>query len=139
MGGCGTKCKRAFTTKGLATDDRMMANMVIAKDYQNNNELFEASAAYKDVVAAGKSEYSAEARYHIAEILYLQGKYPEAEKASFEVINKAGSYDYWITKSYILLGDVYYKEQDYFNAEATLKVWWKIQVYPNCRKKHRKN
>ena len=37
------------------------------------------------------------------------------------MINKAGSYDYWITKAYILLGDIYYKEQDYFNAEATLK------------------
>jgi hypothetical protein len=46
---------------------------------------------------------------------------PDAEKASFEVINKAGSYDYWITKAYILLGDIYLKEQDYFNAEATLR------------------
>ena len=44
--------KELLQQKGLATDDRMMANMVIAKDYQNNNELFEASAAYKDVVAA---------------------------------------------------------------------------------------
>ena len=37
------------------------------------------------------------------------------------MINKAGSYDYWITKAYILLGDVYFKQQDYFNAEATLR------------------
>ncbi len=76
---------------------------------------------YKAVVELGKSEYAAEARYHIAEILLTQNKLHEAEKAAFDVINKAGSYDYWITKSYILLGDVYYKEKDYFNAEATLK------------------
>ena len=107
--------------KGLATDDKMMANMVVAKNYQNNNQLDDASATYKQVVALGKSEYSAEARYRVAEILLAQNRLPEAEKASFEVINKAGSYDYWITKAYILLGDVYYKEQDYFNAEATLK------------------
>jgi len=69
----------------------------------------------------GKSEYAAEARYHIAEILFNQNKLQEAEKASFDVINKAGSYNYWITRAYILLGDIYYKEQDYFNAEATLK------------------
>ena len=107
--------------KGIATDDKMMANMVIAKNYQNNNQLFEASAAYKAVVDLGKSEYAAEARYHVAEILVVQNKLPEAEKASFEVINKAGSYNYWITKAYILLGDIYFKEEDYFNAEATLK------------------
>jgi len=107
--------------KGIATDDKMMANMVIAKNYQNNNQVFEALAAYKAVVELGKSEYAAEARYHIAEILFGQNKLQEAEKASFDVVNKAGSYNYWITKAYILLGDVYYKEQDYFNAEATLK------------------
>jgi TolA-binding protein len=73
------------------------------------------------VVALGKSEYAAEARYHIAEILFLQNKLPETEKAAFDVINKAGSYNYWITKAYILLGDVYLKQQDYFNAEATLR------------------
>ncbi|HEY6978599.1 MAG TPA: tetratricopeptide repeat protein, partial [Chitinophagaceae bacterium] len=107
--------------KGIATDDKMMANMVIAKNYQNNNQVFEALAAYKAVVELGKSEYAAEARYRIAEIQLSQNKLQEAEKASFDVIKKAGSYDYWITKAYILLGDVYYKEQDYFNAEATLK------------------
>lgn len=107
--------------KGLATDDKMMANLVVAKNYQQNNQPDEATAAYKNVVSLGKSEYAAEARYRIAEILLAQGKYKEAEKAGFDVINKAGSYDYWITKAYILLGDVYFNEKDYFNAEATLK------------------
>jgi TolA-binding protein len=107
--------------KGIASDDKAMANLIIAKNYQNNNQLDEANNAYKDVVSTGKSEYSAEARYRIAEILFLQNNYKDAEKASFDVINKVGSYDYWITKSYILLGDIYLKEQDYFNAEATLR------------------
>lgn len=107
--------------KGIASDDKAMANLIIAKNYQNNNQLNEASDAYKAVVSTGKSEYAAEARYHIAEILFQQNNLKEAEKAGFDVINKAGSYDYWITKAYILLGDVYLKEQDYFNAEATLR------------------
>jgi uncharacterized protein HemY len=37
------------------------------------------------------------------------------------VIKKAGSYEYWVTKSYVLLGDVYTKQKDWFNAEATFK------------------
>ncbi|HRH60017.1 MAG TPA: tetratricopeptide repeat protein, partial [Chitinophagaceae bacterium] len=113
--------KELLEQKGIATDDKMMANMALAKSAQLNNELFEAMDSYRNVIMLGKSEYAAEARYRIAEILLLQNKLPEAEKAGFEVINKAGSYDYWITKAYILLGDVYYKEEDYFNAEATLK------------------
>ncbi len=110
-----------LTQKGIATDDKMMADMVVAKNYQLTSQPDAASDAYESVVALGKSEYAAEARYRIAEILLAQNKYPQAEKAAFEVINKAGSYDYWITKAYILLGDVYEKEKDYFNAEATLK------------------
>lgn len=107
--------------KGIATDDKMMANMVLAKNYQLNSQLDDAMTYYKTVVTLGKSEYSAEARYHVAEILLAQNKLADAEKAGFDVINKAGSYDYWITKAYILLGDVYFREADYFNAEATLK------------------
>jgi predicted negative regulator of RcsB-dependent stress response len=42
-----------------------------------------------------------------------------AEKAAFETINKSGSYDYWITKGYILLGDIFYRQKDHFNAKAT--------------------
>ena len=107
--------------KGIASDDKMMANMVIAKNDQLNNQLDDAINVYESVIALGKSEYAAEARYHIAEILLAQNKLKAAEKAGFDVINKAGSYDYWITKAYILLGDIYYGEKDYFNAEATLK------------------
>lgn len=116
-----TNAQELLQQKGVATDDKMMANMIVAKNAQNNNQLFEATASYKAVVDLGKSEYAAEARYRIAEILLLQNKFPEAEKAGFDVINKAGSYNYWITKAYILLGDVYFKQEDYFNAEATLK------------------
>ncbi len=107
--------------KGTATDDKMIANMIIAKAAQANNQTPNALSAYSSVVGLGKSEYAAEARYRIAEIYLSQNQYKQAEKAGFDVINKAGSYDYWITKAYILLGDVYFKQQDYFNAEATLR------------------
>jgi hypothetical protein len=35
------------------------------------------------------------------------------------VIKESGSYDLWVTKSYILLGDVFLLQKDYFNAKAT--------------------
>lgn len=116
-----TNAQELLQQKGIATDDKMMANLVIAKTYQTNNQLNEALSYYKTVIGSGKSEFSAEARFRVAEIYLAQSKLTEAENAAFEAINKSGSYDYWITKSYILLGEVYFKQQDYFNAEATLK------------------
>lgn len=107
--------------KGSATDDKMMANIMLAKSYEDDKENELAVSAYKQVIALGKSEYSAEAQYRVANILFQQSKLAEAEKASFEVIKKFGSYEYWVTKSYLLLGDIYFKEKDLFNAEATFK------------------
>jgi TolA-binding protein len=109
--------------KGSATDDKMIANMIVAKNSQDDKDQQPDLAinTYKKVIGLGKSEYSAEAQYRIAEILLSQNKLADAEKAGFEVIKKYGSYEYWVTKSYILLGDVYFKEKDLFNAEATFK------------------
>jgi tetratricopeptide (TPR) repeat protein len=107
--------------KGSANDDKMMANMIVAKSLQLDNSLDQALSSYKAVTALGKSEYSAEAQYHIAEIQATQNRLQDAEKSAFDVIKKYGSYEYWVTKSYLLLGDIYVKEIDLFNAEATYK------------------
>ncbi|TAG08996.1 MAG: hypothetical protein EAZ41_09880, partial [Sphingobacteriia bacterium] len=63
----------------------------------------------------------AEVQYRIAELQFQLNKLAEAEKSCFEVIKKFASYDIWVTKSYILVGDIYFKQGDYFNAEATFK------------------
>ncbi|TAE13473.1 MAG: hypothetical protein EAY72_08370 [Bacteroidetes bacterium] len=121
MGDAVPNAKELLAQTTLTTDEKILAQMVLAKAFQINNQRAEAIAQFKQVIALGKNEYSAEARYTIAELLVADQKLPEAEKAAFEVINKAGSYPYWITKSYILLGEIYGLQQDFFNAEATLK------------------
>lgn len=105
--------------KGIGTDDKTMANMAIAKSYQNNNQCDQAITQFRTVVSLSKSAYGAEARYEIANCLFTENRMKDAEKAAFEVINKSGSYENWVTKAYILLGDIYFKQQDYFNAKAT--------------------
>lgn len=112
--------------------------MVIAKNYQSNNETDLATSTYKSVVALGKSEFAAEARYQLANILFEQSKLAEAEKAAFEVVNKAGSYEYWTTKAYILLGEIYLKQKDYFNAEATLKSVSENATIPELKEEAKK-
>jgi TolA-binding protein len=113
--------KELVSMKGSSTDDKTLANMTIAKAYQVNGQYDLAIANYKSVVALNKAALAAEARYEIANSWFALNKLSDAEKAAFEVINKSGSYDYWVTKAYILLGDVYFKQKDYFNAKATFK------------------
>lgn len=116
-----TNAQDLLQQKGVATDDKMMANMVIAKSHQAAGDNDQAMSYYRIVYGLGKSEYGAEARYQVASILFEQNKLADAEKAAFDVVNKAGSYGFWITKAYLLLGDIYWKQKDYFNAEATFK------------------
>ncbi|HLA52498.1 MAG TPA: tetratricopeptide repeat protein, partial [Flavitalea sp.] len=107
--------------KSAGTDDKILANIAIARSAQENQKYESAITAYRTVASLSKSAYGAEARFEIARCYFLQNRYDDAEKAAFEVIKKTGSYEIWVTKAYLLLGDVYYAEKDYFNAKATYR------------------
>lgn len=113
--------KELAAAKGSSADDKTLANMAIAKSYEVDGQYDLAIANFKSVVLLNKAALAAEARYEIANCWFLVNKLSEAEKAAFETINKSGSYDFWVTRSYILLGDIYFKEKDYFNAKATFQ------------------
>jgi TolA-binding protein len=113
--------KELTEAKGSSADDKTLANMAIAKSSEVAGQYDVAIANFKSVVQLNKAALAAEARYEIAYCWFQVDKLPEAEKAAMETINKSGSYDYWITKAYILLGDIYFKQKDYFNAKATLQ------------------
>jgi len=113
--------KDLLAQKGVSTDDKVLANMAIAKSYQVNNQCETALQYFRTAAALSKSAYAAEARYQIADCLFHQNQLKDAEKAAFEVVNKSGSYEEWVTKAYLLLGDIYFSEKDYFNAKATFQ------------------
>jgi predicted negative regulator of RcsB-dependent stress response len=73
------------------------------------------------VASLSRAAYGAEAQFQIAQCQFDQNRLKDAEKSAFEVIHKSGSYELWVTKSYFLLGDIYLKEKDYFNAKATFQ------------------
>ena len=43
------------------------------------------------------------------------------------MIKNTSSYELWTAKAYILLGDVYARQKDYFNAKATFQ-----SIAENC-------
>lgn len=113
--------KELTAAKGSSADDKTLANMTIAKSFQVGGQFDDAISNYKQVVQLNKAALAAEARYEIANCWFSLNKLGDAEKAAFETINKSGSYDYWVTKAYILLGDIYFRQKDYFNAKATFQ------------------
>lgn len=108
-------------SKGSSADDKALANMAIARSLQAGGQYDQAINNFKTVASLNKSALGAEARYEVAACWLQLGKLTESEKAAFETINKSGSYDYWITRAYILLGDIYFRQKDYFNAKATFQ------------------
>ncbi|MFN4284386.1 MAG: tetratricopeptide repeat protein [Lacibacter sp.] len=119
--------RQLLATKNPGTDDRALANLVTGRNQQINRQYDAAIQSFRTVVQLNKGEWAAEARYEIARCLYDLNNLANAEKAAFEVINKSGSYDYWVTKAYLLLGDIFWKQKDYFNAKATFQ-----SVYENA-------
>ncbi|MFN2440444.1 MAG: tetratricopeptide repeat protein, partial [Chitinophagaceae bacterium] len=113
--------KDLVAQKGSSSDDKALANMAIGKSAQIKGEYDAAMNAFRNVISVNKGALSAEARYEIANSWFVLNRLSDAEKAAFEVINKSGSYDFWVTKAYILLGDVYFKQKDFFNAKATFQ------------------
>ncbi|CAN5584503.1 tetratricopeptide repeat protein [soil metagenome] len=111
--------KELLTRKGLSTDDRSIAFLVLGKSQQINNDCTAAIASFKSCAAINKSAWGAEARYEIAHCYLIANNYTAAEKAAMVVIKETSSYDYWVTSSYILIGDIFMQQKDYFNAKAT--------------------
>jgi TolA-binding protein len=117
----GDNAKELLGEKSIGSDDRIIASMVMGKSYQSNGNCESAIPYFKTVASMSRAAYGAEAQYQIASCQYNQNRLKDAEKSAFEVIHKSGSYELWVTKSYFLLGDIYLKEKDYFNAKATFQ------------------
>ncbi|MEO7047313.1 MAG: hypothetical protein ABI091_18570, partial [Ferruginibacter sp.] len=113
------EAKELLAKKGITTDDRSISFLVLGKSQQIANDCNAAIASFKSCAAINKATWGAEARYEIANCYMTLNNTAAAEKAAMAVIKETGSYDFWVTKSYILLGDIFMQQKDYFNAKAT--------------------
>ena len=104
-----------------ATDDIEMANMSLYHQSLINKDTLLAIQMLSKILKNGHSLISAEAHFELAQLYLFQGKLALAEKTAFEMIKKQAAYEYWMTKAYILLGDIYVAQKDNFNAFATYK------------------
>jgi TolA-binding protein len=102
-------------------DLKAEAGLAVARGLLYRNELDAAYTKFKAVSTGNKGALGAEAKYHMAYVRHLQKKYRDAEKEVFALAKEFGPYKHWISKAFILLGDVYLQLDDRFQAKTALQ------------------
>lgn len=92
-----------------------------AKALQQQQKNEAALLLYERTKKVSHPAIAAETGYRIAQIHALENRLKEAEAAAVENIKTAAGNEYWVVKSYLLLADMLMRQQDYFNAKATLQ------------------
>ncbi len=112
---------KLLSTEKISDNIKLDALMVKAKAFLSAGELALAKKSFNDIVKLSSGIEGAEAKYNVAEIEYLLKEYDNSEKTVFELVNNYSGYDYWVAKGFILLGDIYTKKGNLFQAKQTFQ------------------
>ena len=118
--------------KAISNADKLIGSTA-DKDLQNEAHLIKGlcSMAKEDLTTAKaeltivskrtNSEMTAEANYNLAVIEYKLTNYKECKEQVIKLQDQVPSYDFWVAKGFILLGDNYLAQRDTFQAKETYK------------------
>jgi TolA-binding protein len=104
-----------------AQEDKFVTGLYAGYAYLEKGDTTTAVNEFNYTVANTKTVAAAEAKYNIARIEYLKGHYKTSQKTCFDLVKELPNYDYWVTKTFILLADDYTGLKDTFQAKATLQ------------------
>ena len=120
MTAAGNAADEVLASSHLTDDLAHTANFLKGRALQAAGDDNGALAHYRKMIDA-RTRDAAEARYQIVSILFKQNKLKEAEKEVFAFSEKNLPYEYWMGKAFLILGDIYVKQNDAFQAKATYK------------------
>ena len=100
------------------TSQRQEARLLVARSAMMSDNFALAKQQYSILSQENKSEAVSEALYQLAFIEYKGGDLDKAEKQIFNMLVNITD-DYWLAKSYILLGDIYLDKGNSFQAKHT--------------------
>lgn len=105
----------------VKAEQRIQASFISGKSYlelgQSRNALDELVKVHR----SGMGVIAAEACYLIAKIQFDGNQLSEAENTIFELAEKYKRHEFWVAKGFILLADIYVKNNNVFQARATLQ------------------
>lgn len=93
----------------------------MAKSYYAKDNLIRALGLYESLSQEVVSYEGAEAKYMTSLINYKNGNDSIAEEIIYDFAQSSTPYAYWLAKSYILLAQIYFEQEDIFSAKHTLQ------------------
>ena len=100
---------------------RLETQYALGRAYLAQNDPERALDAFRKAAANLKTRNGSEAQYQTIRLLFESGKTDEAEREIFKFSDTNTSHQYWLGKSFLLLGDIYVKRGDDFQAKATYR------------------
>jgi len=91
-----------------------------AKAYLALNKQEEAAVDLKSIATDTRTENGAESKYLLAKLYFEQGKMIETEAEVMDFAKKNTPYQFWLARSFVLLSDVYIKQNNDFQAKQYL-------------------
>jgi TolA-binding protein len=116
-----TYVKRVRDNEITAQEDKIKTGLYAGLAYLAKADTTTALKEFTYTVNNTKTIVAAQAKYNIALIEYLKGHYKNSQKTCFELVKDLPNYDYWVTKTFLLLADDYVGLKDNFQAKATLQ------------------
>lgn len=113
--------QRVLAFEKSSIEDQYLANLYLGRYYYSTGKIEEADNAFRAVAKLTKTEAGAEAKYMLASILFMKGKYLDAQQACFDLSNQVPAYEYWVAKGFIILAETYAKLGNDFQAKSTLQ------------------
>lgn len=94
------------------------AKFARAEQLRKEGQQSKAAKFYKEIAAEVRTNEGSASGYYLIEALFDGGEMDQTEKAIFDYSEREPR-AYWLAKAYILLGDVYVRKGDTFQARAT--------------------
>lgn len=105
----------------LSSPDDLKAEALVFQGRADFNEKKYPSALdrFTEAYTRYNNKYAAEAKYREALVYYTIDSLESCKSSCYDVLDEFNSYDYWVGKAMLLLGDAFLKKGDEFNAKAT--------------------
>lgn len=104
--------------EGAGKTARREATFALAEQLRKSGRRAEAMPLYRELEGDPSSREGSAAGYYLIEDTFAKGEIDRAEQDIF-AFSKRHPQAYWLAKSYILLGDIYARKGDAFQARAT--------------------
>jgi tetratricopeptide (TPR) repeat protein len=113
---------KVATHPNATADQKSIANFYLGKISFDRRDFDNALSSFEEVKRYSDNEYTAEARYMVAEIYYQRRNLEKAQEICLNANKESSAYPYWVIKSILLLSDILVEKGQLYDARAALEA-----------------